>query len=186
VDVIESKLNDDIQRYGWHVLNVLPEAGHPPHSYSIGLFATFGHPEIVVVGLAGDRAHRFINNLVDEIRDGAVFEGGCRYGHILEGHEVAFVRVDREFYSATFGRAIDYYGSASFPIVQMVWPDRNNAFPWEPACEGDIRTLQESIRPTRSIGVTPLRPNSALERTSARHARKLSCTRIERAEAAQL
>jgi hypothetical protein len=142
VDPIESKLRADIQRYGWHVLNVLPEGTHSPHSYSVGLFATFHHPEIVVVGLPGDRAHRCINNLADEIRDGAVFEPGSRYGHVINGYDVTFVRVAGELYSEKFGRAIDYYGSIPFPMIQMVWPDRNNAFPWEPSCESGIRDLQ--------------------------------------------
>ena len=142
MDAIESKLRDDIQRYGWQVLNVLPEGEHPPHSYSVGLFATFGHAEIVIVGLPGEPAHAFIGNLVDEIRDGAVFEAGCRYDHIMQGFEVMFIRVAQDFYSANFGRAIDYYGSISFPVLQMVWPDRSNALPWETRCDPSIRELQ--------------------------------------------
>lgn len=142
MDAIESKLRADIESYGWHVLNVLPEGDHPPHSYSVGLFSTFGHPEIVIVGLPADTAHRLINDIGEEVRDGASFEAGCRYGHILDGYDVMFVRVEPELYDDHFGRAIDYYEAATFPVLQMVWPDRDHAFPWEPACSQGIRELQ--------------------------------------------
>jgi hypothetical protein len=142
MDIIEEKLRADVQRFGWHVLNVLPSSEHPPHSYSVGVFATLGHPEIVVVGLPGDRAHTFINNIVDEIKDGATFEAGCRYDHLIDGFEVAFAAVDHRFYPDYFGRAIDFYGNSTFPVVQMIWPDRNSSFPWQPECEPEIREMQ--------------------------------------------
>ena len=142
MDKIESKLRADIQRYGWHVINVLPDGGHSPHSYSVGLFATFGHPEIVIVGLPGERGAQFINKLGGEIKDGATFEAGCRYGHVIEGYEVMFVRVAPALYPQNFGRALDYYGTRSFSVVQMVWPDRRGAFPWDKSCEASIRALQ--------------------------------------------
>jgi hypothetical protein len=142
VDVIERKLRDDVKQYGWHVLKVLADEGHSSHTYSVGLYKSFGHPEVVIVGLPGDTAHAFIDNLADEIRDGAVFEAGCRYGHLIDGYDVAFVQVHRGFYQDYFGRAIDYYESPSFPVVQMVWPDRHRRFPWEPECEEAIRQMQ--------------------------------------------
>ena len=149
MDVIERKLRADIQQYGWHVLNVLPDDSHPPHSYSVGLFATFDHPEIVVVGLPGDTAHHLINNLAEEIKEGETFEAGARYGHVLEGYDVTFVRVAPEYYREYFGRALDYYGSISFSMLQMVWPDRKRFFPWDPSCAQDIRDLQPVLARTQ-------------------------------------
>ena len=142
MDNIESKIRSDIKQFGWHVMNVLPEGERPPHSYSIGLFATFGHPEIAVAGLPAQTARQFINTLGDEIRDGATFEAGSRYDQIIEGYEVMFLQVAPEFYEDNFGRAIDYYKGPTFPIVQMVWPDRKHAFPWERRCETAIKKLQ--------------------------------------------
>lgn len=146
MDPIEQKLRSDVEQFGWHVLNVLPSDEHPPHSYSVGVFASFGHPEIVIVGLPGERAHAFINNLVDEIKDGATFEAGSRYGHLIEGYDVLFLGVDQALFSDYFGRAIDFYGSSRFPVVQMTWPDRNGMFPWQAECEEGIRKLQPVLQ----------------------------------------
>jgi hypothetical protein len=118
VDVIERKLRDDVKQYGWHVLKVLADEGHSSHTYSVGLYKSFGHPEVVIVGLPGDTAHAFIDNLADEIRDGAVFEAGCRYGHLIDGYDVAFVQVHRGFYQ-------DYFGLAELSIITNHRP-----FPW--------------------------------------------------------
>lgn len=69
----ESKIREDVAEYGWHAIKVLPKGDHQPHTYSIGLFETFGHPEIAIVGLRGETAHTFIANIVDEIRGGRMF-----------------------------------------------------------------------------------------------------------------
>jgi hypothetical protein len=151
MDKIESKLRADIEQYGWHVVNVLAEKKRPPHTYSIGLFATFEHPEIVVVGLPADTAQRLINNIADEIRDGNVFEAGTAYDDILTGYDVTFVSVAPKHYAAHFGRAIDYYGSEAFPVFQLIWPDRNHAFPWDPECDPAIRNLQPVLGEAKGV-----------------------------------
>ena len=152
MDSVERKVRSDIEEYGWHVMNVLPESDHAPHSYSIGLFASFEHPEIVIVGLPGARAHKFINNIADEIKDGATFEAGDRYDHLIDGYDVQFVPVRQDLYDAYFGRAIDYYGAIRFPVLQMVWPDRHHHFPWQPQCESEIRKLQPLLgRQSKSV-----------------------------------
>jgi hypothetical protein len=145
VDSLDRKVRREVEQYGWHVLNVIPEGEHAPHSYSIGLFATFKHPEIVIIGLPADTAHRFINNIAEEIKDGGTFAADSRHDHLMEGYDVAFVRVEDAAYPEYFGRAIEYYGGVAFPVLQMVWPDRNGQFPWQPKCEPAIRNLQPVI-----------------------------------------
>lgn len=142
MDAIEKKLRADVQEHGCSVMNVAAEGKHPPHSYSIGIFATWRHPEVVIVGLPADRARAFINFLVDDIREGVTFEAGSRYDHVIDGYEVTFVKVDQTHYQDHFGRAIDFYGSTEFPVLQMVWPDRKRAFPWQPKSDPAIRKLQ--------------------------------------------
>ena len=41
----------DIREYGWHVVKVFSRHGGPDFAYSIGIFETFVHPEILIVGL---------------------------------------------------------------------------------------------------------------------------------------
>jgi hypothetical protein len=146
---LQTKLREDIESFGWHVLKVLPDEGHAPHAYSVGLFHSYGHPEIVIVGLPGDTAHHIINDIGGEVREGAVFEPGCRYGHLLDGFDTAIVKVDPAYYDDYFGQAIVFYGSTRFPVVQVVWPDRAHRFPWETAFDPSLQALQPVLLPAK-------------------------------------
>ena len=141
-ETAESRIRSDIAKYGWHVIKVLPEGEHQPHSYSIGLFETFGHPEIAIVGLRGETAHALIGNVVDAIRTGHVFASGCDYSDIAQSFRVAFVSVPQLVNPEYFGWAIWYYKSSVFPVLQMVWLDRSGFFPWDAEFAEDLRSVQ--------------------------------------------
>jgi hypothetical protein len=55
-------------------------------------------------------------------------------------HDVASVPVvlkpvDYRWYKAFFGTAIGYYRKPPFLFLQVVWPNRDGAFPWQPGGE---------------------------------------------------
>jgi hypothetical protein len=72
VNPAEETIVADVDKYGWHVINVLPKGTHPPHTFSIGLFRTFKHPEVVIFGLKGAPAHSFISNIVEDVTGGTL------------------------------------------------------------------------------------------------------------------
>ena len=51
---LESKIHDDVQRYGWHAVSISDIA--PPFLYSVGLMKTFNHPEAIIFGLETQNA----------------------------------------------------------------------------------------------------------------------------------
>lgn len=150
---LQDKLKRDIVEFGWHVLNVMPDPSNPPFSYSVGLFGSYGHPELVIVGLDSTTAHTLINNVGEEVREGGALAEGSRYDHILEGYDVAVVRVDQKHYPAHFGQAIDFYASEDFSVFQLVWPDRDGRFPWDAGFDSALAAVQ----PVLSAGL-PARP----------------------------
>jgi hypothetical protein len=138
----EQKIIEDVEAYGWHVINVLPDDPHPPHSFSIGLTKTFDHPEIVVVGLRGETAHVFINDIGERIRHGEVFELDRDYSDLASGFPVRFVTVLQQNFSEYLGWALWFYRGKTFSAIQMVWPDRKGAFPWDEQFAGDLQLVQ--------------------------------------------
>lgn len=67
-DVGEKKVLADINEYGWHVTNVIEDDDHPPWSFTIGLFETWNHPELIIVGaiprhIPRNARHRYRNEL---------------------------------------------------------------------------------------------------------------------------
>ena len=112
---------------------VMPNSDAPqPWAYSIGVHRTFGHPEIMIVGLDLNEAHVVINDVVKLIQAGETIETGRDYGNLLaEGWLVTFRSVEPQWYSAFFGRAIDFYGGSDFPMLQAVWSDGEGHYPWD-------------------------------------------------------
>jgi uncharacterized protein DUF4262 len=50
-DELERIVLSNIAEFGWHCLNVIEDDGHPPWSYTIGLYETWNHPELIVIGI---------------------------------------------------------------------------------------------------------------------------------------
>ena len=62
----EKKIHSNIDRVGWHLTSVSSQDSYS-YSYSIGLFKTFGHPEVIVVGLPPDVAYSVVKDMVKSI-----------------------------------------------------------------------------------------------------------------------
>jgi len=141
----EAKVGKDIEEHGWHVIKVQSKDSKPSFAYSIGLFQSFGHPEILIVGLAPDTMHRMINNIGSDVTQGKAYHDGDVSGEILDGYECIFREVLSEHYRELFGWAIWHYKGTEFRTLQCIWPDRNHRFPWEIECESGIREYQQTF-----------------------------------------
>ncbi len=142
------RVRDDVERFGCHV--VLVPAGQnasdePAFAYSVGLFRTRRHPEVVVVGLSLETMHAMINTIHDLVRAGSAFSPGQRCDDVLEGVPVRFGGVARECYDSHLGVAIDFYSGDDFPALQCLWPDKDGRFPPDPDCAAAIIDRQPAL-----------------------------------------
>jgi len=143
MDESEQKVIDDINHHGWYVMRVFdPQGKEPNFAYSIGLYETFKHPEIVVIGLGLDTMHQFINVIGEEIRSGKTFSTGVKYEQFTNNFNNQFVAVDKRHYKEYFGWANWYYKGEDFPVLQFVWPDKNNKFPWEKEFNPELKNWE--------------------------------------------
>ena len=142
MDERELKVMQDVEKHGWHVIKVLGDESGPAFAYSIGLFKSFQHPEVMIVGLASDTMHKIINNIGLDVKQGKTFQNGLLSDDILDGYTCALREVSLKHYKKLVGWAIWFYDGTNFPLVQCVWPDRHRHFPWERGCAQDIRDLQ--------------------------------------------
>lgn len=125
------RVNDNIDRYGWHVQHVHADAALPPVSYTVGL-AKWGHPEIVVLGLPMTVAQSLLNTLGDRVRAGARLEAGQRLDDVVPSYVCALVAV-ADTRLLTIANAI-YRGDGPVAALQLVWPDPSGRLPWQPGC----------------------------------------------------
>jgi Domain of unknown function (DUF4262) len=150
----QAHLEGLIAEHGWAIQAVLPPVDdpnpHPPFAYTIGLSRPrFGHPELLVVGLGTDTAQIVLKDLCERVRDGQTLRVGQRISDLLEdvdggALQVELLRVnetaaDRQPLSVAkplYGRVVP------IEALQVVWPDGNHRFPWDPGYDGALRTVQ--------------------------------------------
>ncbi len=130
-DKADNKIIEDVNTYGWSVVMIEAIAYLPSFAYTIGLWKTYSHPEIIAFGLTVKTLHLVLNDLGDAIKKGKPYEPNVNYSDIFENSDVKLIPVDRRNIKDYFGYAIWFNKNAEFPAMQLVWTDRNNKFPWE-------------------------------------------------------
>ena len=115
-----------------------------PFGYSIGM-AEHGLPEFIIFGLE-NAAHALISSAIREMRDD--LKAAPADGSVTnELATVPMVYRDVPAEDAAKEHTVQAevrYGRA-VPVVQIVWPDRNGRFPWDPGCEPAVARVQSEI-----------------------------------------
>lgn len=137
-----NKLNEDINKFGWHVCKVFGEGINTEFAYSVGLYQTFNHPEIIFIGLKLDLAHILINNIGEDIKTGKKFESGKLYDDILDNFQCAMVDVSTKHYNEYVGQAQNFYKGDGFPLFQCIYPTIKGIYPWEKNWPKDLQNIQ--------------------------------------------
>ena len=130
-----------IESRGWSVIGIPEDNEGPSFSYTIGLYKSFGHPELFLCGLPHEVAISFLNDAGELIRTGRKYSAGERTHELAESLPMTFCEFPGGAYSEYLGWALWYY-EAAFPVLQLVWPDATGAFPWEQAASPSARALQ--------------------------------------------
>jgi hypothetical protein len=146
----DRKLLADVQDHGWHVVGVEADDEGPAFAYSIGLYHSFGHPEVIVLGLRVSVMHRMINGIGEQVRAGSKFGDLHESGEILEGYNVIFRNVERRHYREYFGGALWLYQHDRFPVVQCLWPDSHHRYSWHPLLSQTLLTRQPVLSDDKS------------------------------------
>lgn len=134
LDDVDKKLLDDVDQFGWHHLHLHPVA-ELRWSFTVGLFKTWGHPEVAVFGVDYEPSHELLTTVARAAKAGHNVADGSYDDQILDGFEVRFLPVRRHWYSGFFGYAQWFNETAEqFPFLQLVWPDNQSRYPWQPEC----------------------------------------------------
>jgi len=141
----DAKLLETLEQWGWFVIKVGASDSEPAFAYSMGLYETFHHPEIILFGLDLGTMHQLINDAAKRIQEGETFDEGHRYDDPLAGYQCEFRKVNPSHYDGLLNYAIWYYKSSPFPAVQLVWPDFAGLFPWENGFDERYRKDQPTL-----------------------------------------
>ncbi len=131
-----------IEQYGWMVIMIEATAYLPSFAYTIGLWQTYKHPEIISFGLTVKTLHIVLNNAGEQVKEGKSIEINKTYHDFFESSRTKFIKLDPKNIPDYFGTAINYYKTREFPAIQLIWTDRNDQFPWDKNYESEFKFRQ--------------------------------------------
>ncbi|MDT5036516.1 MAG: hypothetical protein QOE03_1701 [Micromonosporaceae bacterium] len=133
-------VRDTIADVGWAVVTV---SGETPYAFTIGVWHSFGRPELAMFGLREPDMQIWLNNSVRLLREGPEPPpDGAPIDGVLDRFPVQTRGIDPSWHRALFGAMCGYYGSVDMPVRQVVWPDREGRWPWDPAATATCRERQ--------------------------------------------
>lgn len=129
----EKKIISDVEKYGFHVAIIPGDGYSPAFAYTIGLYRTYGYPELICFGLNQDLLHSVLWSGKELLDKQPMPDQSIGYADFLGDYEVRLLTVNKAWYKPYFGYGIWYNGSRDFPALQIVWPDKQALFPWDEA-----------------------------------------------------
>jgi hypothetical protein len=134
---------ENIKQYGCHLVLIESTDYLPAFVYTIGLYKEFKHPEIICFGLKTEVMAGILNHACDLIKKGEFLLTNFLYSGFIEGYKIQFLQVAKDYYKDYLGYGGWFYDmSFDFPALQLVWPDKENKFPWQPEFNTDWKFKQ--------------------------------------------
>jgi Domain of unknown function (DUF4262) len=130
-DELEKIVLSNINEFGWHCVNIVEDDGCPPWSFTIGLYETWEHPELIIIGRSRATSHAMLKTLADDIELNDPPELTDPNGHLLLGMKCHFIEVNARYFSDYVGFALWFYRKCRFPLHQIVWRNADGLYPWD-------------------------------------------------------
>jgi hypothetical protein len=146
----ERELIRNVAEFGWQCLSVGAGDDEPGFSYTIGLWETFGAPELIVFGLDSGLMYEMLACMVDALRRGARVDEGARWP-LLRNHDCISRRVhpsqiNRDHFNSALWYRRHRGEAPPLEAYQLFWPGvEDGLFPWEAGCSARVRELQPRL-----------------------------------------
>ena len=129
----EESILKNIEEYGYQV-NVIndPDYVDPLFVYSVGLWKTYAHAEIIIIGLHHTPARKIIQVIADGLKLGGdhLKDEDIRED-LLPGFECIVFAASPDLFKEYLLSAVWLYEGTEFPVFQIVFQDENNLWPWD-------------------------------------------------------
>ncbi len=146
-----------IETHGF-ALEAVPARGDvmppvPGYTYTVGLPAATGFPELLVMGLTPAASRGLIDLVVGLVRDGVDLPLGVALVGLLDNDlRCVLAPVDVAEWAPMFATGCSWHRSDGFAMVQLLWPDRRGVLPHEIGFEESLRYAQPVIGDVSSAG----------------------------------
>ena len=116
------------------------------YSYTFGLEALVGHPELVIFGLAPVAARGLLDLIVNHLRLGGTLPVGEAFSGLLDGDQLSFLlSIDIDRFADFLPTLDDIYGDQEWRVCQFGCPLRDGSLPWDESWPEQLRSAQPII-----------------------------------------
>lgn len=128
----EKRIIEDVEKFGWHVGLFEATDTEPSFAYTIGLWKTYRHAEIISFGLTPKTLHVILNNVANKVKKGENMKIDQDDLDIFQNLPAQFITVEKNRIPAYFGYCMWFNSYEEFPALQLVWTDSEGHYPWQP------------------------------------------------------
>jgi hypothetical protein len=124
---VVASLKRRIAREGWAMAGVGTRNAAATYVYTVGLQKTFAHPDLIMFGIAPERAKSVLDIIAKRVKAGEPVHEGVM---ILGAAELPLM--PRTADAARVELLVPaQLARGRYDYVQIVWPDGKERFPWE-------------------------------------------------------
>lgn len=134
-------VNDNIDKFGFHITYVMEEVGFTPFGYSTGLYKNFAIPELIISGLPNGLTNELINNYVEKFKFKEV-PLNKKIDDFTIRFPIYFIEIDNESLTEYTLSSFKFYENLEFKYLQLVFPDLNGYFPNESKYDYDQKIFK--------------------------------------------
>ena len=136
------RIDDDIEKYGYHVTYVMEEKDFTPFGYSTGLFKNFGIPEVFVSGLPNGLTNTLITSYAEIFKDKSI-PFNEKLDNLIDRFLVYLIPLETSLIEEKVLASLRLYDGIGFDSVQVIYPDLNGIFPGEEGYDYDMEIFGE-------------------------------------------
>jgi hypothetical protein len=133
---------NNISEFGWHAVNIIEDNGCPPWTFTIGLYETYGFPELIILGRSRSTAHHMLEKIANGLDKNERPDLTAPHLGLLPGIPCRFLEVHTRYYQDYVGFARWFYRKRHFPLYQIVWPNNDGHYPWHENASSAFREWQ--------------------------------------------
>jgi len=126
-----------VAEHGWMIQAVGGSETEPGFCYTVGL-SDYDHPEFIMFGLPFETAAHLLNDLGERVRGAVKFSDGVIVDDLLQNYPVYLMAVIDPTEHLSVARK---YAGGTVPALQVVWPDAEGRFPWDPGYPTEYKVM---------------------------------------------
>jgi hypothetical protein len=132
LDEAEQSFVAKIREHGWFRTSIFGEEEAPGYAFTTGFWVNASQPELIIFSMKNETAHSVLWDLFRDAKSGQALPVGKRTDAVFANLPAYAFPVARRHYRDLLGWSWWFYGGGDFPCLQIVWPDRDGRFPWQP------------------------------------------------------